>query len=112
MATDAVRLAQSAPVLLPIVRASMTGPSQSRLARHYLLFSLATSVATLVGGILVLVGWQLDLDMLKRVLPGSSPMEPNTAIGFVLLGISLWLQQHWPNQSSRPSLQRKLVAHT
>jgi signal transduction histidine kinase len=51
---------------------------------------IAGAIIVLVAG-LVLVGWQLDLEGLKRVLPGLVAMNPATAIAFILCGASLWL---------------------
>jgi len=47
-------------------------------------------VVLLIGG-LALVGWQLDVDALKSVLPGRVAMNPLTALGFLLAAASLWL---------------------
>ncbi len=44
----------------------------------------------MVGGIIVLVGWVLDISLLKRVSPGLVAMKVNTALAFLLAGISLW----------------------
>jgi PAS domain S-box-containing protein len=44
-------------------------------------------------GCLVLVGWTFDIQAFVRVLPGLSSMNPTTACGFVLAGISLWCSQ-------------------
>lgn len=42
-------------------------------------------------GVLVLIGWALDVATLTRLHPGLASMKPNAAAGFVLAGISLWL---------------------
>jgi hypothetical protein len=40
-------------------------------------------------GIFVLIGWSLDLEPLKRVLPGFVAMNPATAALFILTGVAL-----------------------
>ena len=52
---------------------------------------LACAVFAIAIGIVVLVGWVLDLAVLKSVIPGFVAMKVNTAIGFVLAGGSLLL---------------------
>lgn len=42
-------------------------------------------------GFLVLIGWTLDIPILKSVLPNLESMKSMTAILFILSGISLWL---------------------
>jgi PAS domain S-box-containing protein len=41
-------------------------------------------------GILALVGWILDVEVMKRVLPNLTSMKANTAVSLVLLGVALW----------------------
>ncbi|MBI3301003.1 MAG: PAS domain S-box protein [Deltaproteobacteria bacterium] len=54
-------------------------------------FSRAASVVvTLVGG-LVLVGWAFDVPALKSVFPDLVAMKANTALAFILAGVSLRL---------------------
>lgn len=55
--------------------------------RHYL--RPETFVA--LTGLVVLVGWTLDVTALKSVAPTLVAMKPNTAIAFVLSGVALWL---------------------
>ncbi|MEI6226770.1 MAG: PAS domain S-box protein, partial [Deltaproteobacteria bacterium] len=50
-------------------------------------------MATTAVGVAVLVGWALDLPTLKSVLPGVVSMKANTALGFVLAGLSLSLRE-------------------
>jgi len=45
--------------------------------------------ASAVAGSAVLVGWAIELPILKSVLPGVVSMKPNTAVGFVLTGLAL-----------------------
>jgi signal transduction histidine kinase len=68
-------------------------PVQDTVMLRCRLFSLFTAIATIMIGFLVLIGWALDLIVLKSVLSGMSPMKPNTAVCFVLLGSALYLLQ-------------------
>ena len=51
---------------------------------------IASASLALVGGA-VLVGWLLQIEILKRVLPGAPAMKPNLAAGFLLCGTALAL---------------------
>lgn len=48
-------------------------------------------VVPVVVGCLVLAGWEFDVEVLKRILPGLVAMNPITALAFILAGISLML---------------------
>ncbi|MCL4245351.1 MAG: chemotaxis protein, partial [Candidatus Dadabacteria bacterium] len=54
-------------------------------------FSKTASIVVVAIGILVLAGWVTDTETLKSVIPGYPSMKVNTALGFVLGGLSLWL---------------------
>src|SRR5882672_9941443 len=54
--------------------------------------SKAGGIVSTAAGCLVLVGWLLDIQPLKTVLPGLPSMVPNTALGLAFAGISLVLQ--------------------
>lgn len=49
------------------------------------------AVIVLVIGVLVLVGWELDIDILKRMVPGLVAMNPVTATCMILSVISFFL---------------------
>jgi PAS domain S-box-containing protein len=69
----------------------MTIQSDARFTSSLKTYSrLAGAIVVLVGG-LVLLGWQLGLESLKRILPELVAMNPATAIAFILCGASLWL---------------------
>ncbi|MDF5706430.1 MAG: ATP-binding protein [Nostoc sp. S4] len=51
-----------------------------------------TSAIPILVGSLVIAGWWLEIEVLKRGFPGSlATMKFNTALCFVLCGMSLWL---------------------
>jgi PAS domain S-box-containing protein len=60
---------------------------------------IASSIA-IATGVVVLIGWQLDIAILKSALPGFVSMKVNTAICFVWTGIALRLKTRQP-QSAR-----------
>ena len=51
--------------------------------------SRAASWAVMLMGMLILLGWQFDLELLKRVHPGLVAMNPVTAVCFLMAGLSL-----------------------
>ena len=67
---------------------------------------VASAVAILVGG-LVLVGWALDVEILKSVVPGLVAMNPATAAAFILAGVSLWVL---PQEPANPLARRAGMA--
>jgi PAS domain S-box-containing protein len=54
-------------------------------------FARAAGLGATLVGFVVLCGWLFDIASLKSVLPDLVAMKFNTALGFVLTGISLWL---------------------
>lgn len=52
-------------------------------------FARAASIFPIAVGILVLIGWWGDIDVLRRVVSGLVAMNPATAVGFICLGLSL-----------------------
>src|SRR5574337_1246390 len=53
----------------------------------------AVSAGAIVVGGLVLIGWWRDVAVLKVSASGFPTMHANTALAFVLIGVSLWLLQ-------------------
>jgi signal transduction histidine kinase len=54
-------------------------------------YSLYFALLVLLTGALVLVGWQFNIELLKRLIPGFVAMNPATAIGFLLCSFSYLL---------------------
>lgn len=50
---------------------------------------MAAALAATVLGCVVLLGWLLRVPTLVTVIPGAVAMQPNTAIGFVLVGLAV-----------------------
>ncbi len=65
-----------------------------RLLKKFRSLSRGASLVAIAISIAVLIGWAIDSEPLKTVLPGKVAMNPGgTAIGFLLCGLSLWLSQ-------------------
>src|SRR6266404_1205747 len=45
--------------------------------------------SSFVLGLTALIGWWLNLDAFKCLVPGSTPLKPNIAVGFCLGGFAL-----------------------
>ena len=54
-------------------------------------FARFSAAATFLIGVTVLIGWAIGSAALKGVLPNLVPMNPVTAVAFVLCGGALWL---------------------
>src|SRR5579859_1743492 len=62
-------------------------PHTERKLSQFVSFCSLFSVAV---GLVSLAGWALQIEILKAVLPGLVTMKANTAVCFVLIGVSLW----------------------
>ena len=51
--------------------------------------SIVAGLSILLG-VTVLTGWYIHSVALVQVLPGFVPMQYNTALGFLLMGVGLW----------------------
>jgi PAS domain S-box-containing protein len=69
----------------------MTIRNQSRFARHSRIFAQTAGVLVAVLGGAALIGWWLKIEALRCVVPGSAPLKPNIAAGFLLCGVALAL---------------------
>jgi PAS domain S-box-containing protein len=62
----------------------------------------------IVAGSIVIVGWILDIQYLKSILPNLVSMKPNAAIAFVLTGMALLL--HASSASAKQRLISRFLA--
>jgi hypothetical protein len=68
---------------------------------------LGACVFVALVGVVVLLGWQLESEILKAVLPGQSAMNPASALSFVLAAAALWIHHRAaPASSSRNAMGR------
>ncbi len=65
--------------------------SDPRIRRFLDQYSTICSLLAIGFGLVVLVGWAFHLQILKSFVPGQVAVKPNTAVGFILLGIAWWL---------------------
>jgi hypothetical protein len=63
------------------------------------IFISTTGIATAALGLLVLLGWILQLPLLTSFGANLIPMAPSTALLFILLGIALSLRSRMPQNS-------------
>ncbi len=54
-------------------------------------FALIPGVGVALLGLLVLVGWVLQVEALKSIIPGADPLKPNMAVAMLFCGASLAL---------------------
>ncbi|HEX6062860.1 MAG TPA: HAMP domain-containing sensor histidine kinase [Longimicrobiales bacterium] len=77
--------------------ASLAAPSQEQVADFAPApagrVTTVASAAAIFIGLTVLTGWVTGIEALKSIVPGLIVMIPNTASGFLLAGVSLWLMR-------------------
>jgi hypothetical protein len=78
----------------------VTVPSERRVVGSLRRVSLAAAWLCALLGALVLLGWALDLSILKSLHPHLSSMKPSSAAAFVLAGFALVLVRR-PDARSR-----------
>ena len=74
-------------------RARLSNPPEQPPTWPPKVSAIAGALSVSIGAA-VLAGWWLGFSWIVRPIPGSPAMVPNTALSFVLLGVSLLLQRH------------------
>lgn len=76
---------------------------------HLLLQTFSRSVGGVVAltGIVAILGWLLNIQILKSILPGLPTMKANAALNLVLGGTTLWLW-HWQSRIKQHRLRKRL----
>jgi PAS domain S-box-containing protein len=86
--------------------------SDADIVRNLSRFVAFASLLSVAVGMLGLIGWTLDITVLKSVIPGQVIIKPNAAIALVLCGCSLWLlrsQDAQPPPGTRKGVARVLA---
>lgn len=65
-------------------------------------FNILSALFVVAVGMMVLVGWALDIAVLKSILPIWVSMKANTAVCFILMAIALWLTTIRPPSQNAP----------
>jgi signal transduction histidine kinase len=103
--------------LLPLIDTgegmSMMGKQDAeRPARTGVVFKTVPRMASVIAigiGVAVLVGWALDYELLKRIVPRFVAMNPLTATLFICSGASLALSIHEPSSRIKRVIAKTLA---
>jgi signal transduction histidine kinase/CheY-like chemotaxis protein/HPt (histidine-containing phosphotransfer) domain-containing protein len=88
--------------------ASSRGANPRRVAALETL-SRGSSVFVLLVGFVVLVGWLVDIELLKRGSPAGVATNPTTALGLMVAAGALWIQHKAWRGSSGATLARRAI---
>ncbi len=80
-------------------------PLQNRLKR----WSKYIIGAIILGAVIVLIGWELDIDYFKSPLRGSEEMNPTAAAAFIFSGFSFLLLTSTPFSKSKQNIGKLLA---
>ncbi len=80
-------------------------PASREPKKRSLLARLAIALL-LVIPLAVLTGWALDIALLRTVLPGFTPMNPMTAICFLVVGLSFLAREALPGRAASALMLR------
>lgn len=85
----------------------MEPTATQRYESRLVAFSKFSGILSVIVGAAVLIGWALDIPSVKSILPGLVTMKANTALCFILIGISMLLCH-----PQRISAARRLLAQS
>jgi PAS domain S-box-containing protein len=89
---------------------TMTTNKESRRLQYFRRYALVAGALAAAVGVLSLLGWLLDVETLKSVLPGKATIKPNTALSLILAGIALVVSAVSPRaETSQRGRKRKGV---
>ncbi len=71
----------------------MNDQSDPRLVQRLSAFVASASLFSMAVGVSALLGWAFHIEFLKNWAAGPSTLKLNTAVCFILIGASLWLQR-------------------
>ncbi len=74
----------------PVLPSSSRNSTGEILSPRGPLYAAAAGCAAVAGGLLVLLGWALGIDVLTTVLPDAAPMKPNTAAALIFIGVAVF----------------------
>src|ERR1700674_3691404 len=69
----------------------MSGSPESIRCNRSQTFAMMTTVIIALLGLVPLAGWLLQVELLKRIIPGALPVKPNMALGLLLFAIAFAL---------------------
>ncbi|MDZ4202281.1 MAG: response regulator [Gallionella sp.] len=95
---------------LPASEASRAAHQRWEEEGFWLALAQGAGIAVAVIGMIALLGWILDISVLKSIRPDWVTMKANTALCFLLSGLALWLKA----RSRSPTLPARvlLLMHT
>lgn len=81
-----------------------------RLLSLFRSFSQVAAITVILMGCLVLLGWMLDITVLKSIRPDLAATNPTTALLFILSGVSLWTMGKGQTGQSSRSIGKALAS--
>ncbi len=82
---------------------NLDNESNNHLLFQLKFFSKIASIIAIIVGLVVIIGWILNIESFKSILPNIVAMKANTALCFILIGISLFYLNE--KQITRPKLR-------